>query len=472
MPLFDNLIKDIGTRFDLGSKAGPLIQELIGLIGGQQNGVAGFLNMFRSAGLSSEVESWLGKTDGAALSAPQMEQALGGSIGDIAGKLGLNRSAVGAALGYALPKVIGMLTPGGVIPTIIPASAENFLDAAAPGSPSRVNEFLARRAEQAARGGERRSREADRDAEASSVLRRWLAPAAAALVVIGLLGYFASDKVGHRADADSAALAPKAEAPPAPTVPARLALINENGLIVYSGAVRDNATRALIIASFKKAFGPDNISGDLIVDRRAYPAVWASNLKLAALHDFKTPGAQALFEGDTVSIGGALSGSDRDKILSSLKSALGTQYVFTTLAEGAAPSSLAALKPGFGGNDLVGALNRSSFDFAANSAEIAPSARILLRQAASLMKQLPAGTKVRIGGYADKISDPAADMQRLSQQRADAVRQALVDGGVDPVMVSAKGFGAAGSATVEGRSSDSGVGRARVDRRIEFMIVQ
>lgn len=465
MPLFDNLIKDIGTRFDLGPKAGPLIQELIGLIGGQQNGVAGFLNKFRTAGLNSEVESWLGKTDGTSLSAPQMEQALGGSIGDIAGKLGLNRNIVGAALGYALPKVIGMLTPGGVIPTIIPASAENFLDAAAPGSPSRVNEFLARRAEQAARG-EQFSRGADMNAEVSSGLGRWLAPAAAALVVIGLLGYFSSGKIGHRAGVESAGAAPKAEAVPAPSVPARLALINENGLIVYSGAVRDNVTRALIIASFKKAFGPDNISGDLIVDRRAYPAVWASNLKLAALHDFKTPGAQALFEGETVSVGGAVSGSDRDRILSSLKSALGTQYVFTILDEGAAPSSLAALKPGFGGNDLVGALNRSSMDFAANSAEIAPGARALLQQAASLMKQLPAGTKVRIGGYADSISDPAADM-RLSQQRADAVRQALVDGGVNPAMISAKGFG---GATMEGRSSDAGAGRA--SRRIEFAIIQ
>jgi OmpA-OmpF porin, OOP family len=48
---------------------------------------------------------------------------------------------------------------------------------------------------------------------------------------------------------------------------------------------------------------------------------------------------------------------------------------------------------------------------------------------------------IEIGGYVERTADAAADMQ-VSQQRADAVRNALVDGGVDPARVVAKGHGA------------------------------
>jgi hypothetical protein len=56
------------------------------------------------------------------------------------------------------------------------------------------------------------------------------------------------------------------------------------------------------------------------------------------------------------------------------------------------------------------------------------------------MKQLPAGTTVRISGHTDSIGTQAANM-RLSQRRANAVRQVLVDAGVNPAMLSAKGYG-------------------------------
>jgi uncharacterized protein YidB (DUF937 family)/outer membrane protein OmpA-like peptidoglycan-associated protein len=464
MALFDNLIKDVRTRFNLGSKAGPLIQELIGLIGGQPNGVAKFLGRFRSAGLALEVASWMGKTDGAALSAQQVEQALGPSVADVAGRLGLNRSVAGAALGYALPKVIGVLTPGGVVPTIIPASAASFLDAPLPPPPpsaSSVDAFLARRELESSGGA--------RPLFGGDILRRWLAPAAVALIAIGLLGYLLTDRTGARERDRFTAAAPNA-----PSVAPRLALINENGLIIYSGAVRDGATRDLIIASLKKAFGPDKVSGEIIIDRRAYPAVWAYNLK-RALDDFKTPGVQALFEGQNVSVGGVGLDSDRETIVSSLKSALGTYYVFGSLAEvsAAKPSALATLKPGFSAQDLVGALNRSSLGFAANSAELPSGARPLLRQAAILLRRLPPGTLVQIGAYADDGADaaPSAQMQ-LAQQRANVVRQALVEGGVDPAMVKAKGLGGAEGRTIEGRSSDQAVGRAPMEGRIQFATIR
>jgi OmpA-OmpF porin, OOP family len=65
----------------------------------------------------------------------------------------------------------------------------------------------------------------------------------------------------------------------------------------------------------------------------------------------------------------------------------------------------------------------------------------------------------------------------LSQRRADAVRQVLVDAGVNPAMLIANGYGSSDSlannnVTVEGRSNNAIESRRRNDRRVEFHIIQ
>jgi hypothetical protein len=60
-------------------------------------------------------------------------------------------------------------------------------------------------------------------------------------------------------------------------------------------------------------------------------------------------------------------------------------------------------------------------------------------------------------GYTHSIGSPTINMQ-LSQWRANAVRRALVYAGVDPAMLSEKGYGSSHSlasknGTVEGRSN-------------------
>jgi uncharacterized protein YidB (DUF937 family) len=111
-------IEDIAGRFNLGAKVGPLVREVVQLITGSPGGIGGFIDKFASAGLGSHVSSWLGRTDGAALTASQVENALGNTvIGGIASRLGLGGGVVGTAIGYLLPKVIGQMTPSGAIPS-------------------------------------------------------------------------------------------------------------------------------------------------------------------------------------------------------------------------------------------------------------------------------------------------------------------------------------------------------------------
>jgi OOP family OmpA-OmpF porin len=267
----------------------------------------------------------------------------------------------------------------------------------------------------------------------------------------------------------------------APSIPARLALSNENGLIGYSGTVRDNATRFAITDSLKTVFGANKITGDLVVDQHTILADWTKDLK-AALDELKLPGSQALFEGDAVTIGGTIPDADRDRIISSLKSVLGSQFLFAPIVGGGATEmamASSALKSVAGKRNPIEAPNQSAINlptiyFATNSADVPSSSKALLQQAAVLMKQLPAGNVIRVSGFTDSAGNRTANM-KLSQRRANAVRRALVHAGVDPAMLSAKGYGSSHSmanrsGTIEGRSSGMMEDRRRNDRRVEFSI--
>ena len=48
-------------------------------------------------------------------------------LSGIASRLGLAQGVVSTALGYALPKIVGLLTPGGVVPAGVPAEVTGFL---------------------------------------------------------------------------------------------------------------------------------------------------------------------------------------------------------------------------------------------------------------------------------------------------------------------------------------------------------
>src|SRR5262249_44128213 len=128
MAMIDDAIADIANRLGLGARAGQLVNEVINLITGTPGGIGGFIDKFRSAGLGTEVASWLGKTDGATLTGPAVERALGSAaLGGIANRLGLGSGVVATAIGALLPKLIGQITPGGVVPTGIPASLATYL---------------------------------------------------------------------------------------------------------------------------------------------------------------------------------------------------------------------------------------------------------------------------------------------------------------------------------------------------------
>jgi OmpA-OmpF porin, OOP family len=205
MATFDTLIDDLAGRFGLGVNARTLVREVLTMISTSQGGLSGFLDRLKSGGLTSEVGSWLGRPDAAPIAAGQIERALGATaLGGIVSRLGLGQSAVSTALGYALPKIIGLLTPGGAVPAGVPPAVTAFL------SQPRV----AAVAEQAA---PQRIDVLPAAVESEPTIQRWLWPALAALVVVALLSYFWST-LNRIPPAQPVANAPEPATPPAATV--------------------------------------------------------------------------------------------------------------------------------------------------------------------------------------------------------------------------------------------------------------
>src|SRR5258708_22405175 len=138
MATFDTLIDDLATQFGLGANARTLVREVLAMISSSPGGFGGFLDKFKSAGLTSEVASWLGRADASPIAAGEVERALGATaLSGIAGRVGLAQGAASTARGYALPQIVGLLTPGGAVPAGIPAAGTAFFSpppaAAVPG---------------------------------------------------------------------------------------------------------------------------------------------------------------------------------------------------------------------------------------------------------------------------------------------------------------------------------------------------
>ncbi len=90
----------------------------------------------------------------------------------------------------------------------------------------------------------------------------------------------------------------------------------------------------------------------------------------------------------------------------------------------------------------------------------------LLDEIASVIQAHPELKLIRVEGHTDSVGNELTNL-KLSQRRAEAVKQALIQRGVDPSRLDAAGFGEQRPIA----SNDTEEGRAR-NRRVEFIIVE
>ena len=131
MSTFETLARDLATRFDLGNQATPFLRMLMAhMTNPDKGGLPGFVQSLRSAGWNT-LESWLGRADLATNATEEhIERAFGhngGLIGNITGKLGLRRDTIVRAIAFAVPALLGRLTPGGTVPTVLPPEATTYI---------------------------------------------------------------------------------------------------------------------------------------------------------------------------------------------------------------------------------------------------------------------------------------------------------------------------------------------------------
>ncbi|MEM7056510.1 MAG: OmpA family protein [Pseudomonadota bacterium] len=114
--------------------------------------------------------------------------------------------------------------------------------------------------------------------------------------------------------------------------------------------------------------------------------------------------------------------------------------------------------------EVDAALSDDKINFVTGSAEIDQSGRALLNRLASVSVRCLNSSVIRleIGGHTDSVGNDENN-QKLSEQRAEAVVQAMIDRGVRPDAMQATGFGEAQPIA----SNDTAEGRAE-NRRITF----
>ena len=473
MAILDGLTEDIAMRFDLGLKARALVRDLSSLIAAQPGGIDGFLDKFRATGLEAKVASWLGGRSPMALSVREVKMALGDEVIEgIAEDTGVSEGFASGVLGYAIPKIIGLLTSGEAIPEEIPSGALRSPGSAHPFSAPRVQDFSS--------GGERQVPRRGMEGGGHVAGLRLVVPGAALLITLGLIGYvISSGTAGDHASilsASSVAQNAPVASPRTTSMPSFLG--NESGAV--SGTLANDADSGATTGSHESVIGADHIKGDFAVT-----AGWIKNLS-EAFDGFRSQGSQALFAGNVFHVGGTIPHADRAWMIGSLQSAQLPQIVVAALTGGGAANLRTASstsKLDSSGKESVRLSNLATLDFPiiifpANSAKIPSRSLALLRRIAEQIKQLPPGTVVQLNGYTHGTRTAAADME-LAQRRADSVYRVLVHEGVSPVMLSAKGYGSSPSVAsingiTEGRSSkitDEG-SRQHFDRRVEFRVVQ
>jgi Outer membrane protein and related peptidoglycan-associated (lipo)proteins len=462
--MLDTIIHQAAQR-GMDKHAGRFIGLLAdSLFDSRNGGFNGFRKRFEDAGFATLLNAWIGRMPSDNVLQPdQFSTGFGQQeCARIASLLGVSTAAVNMAGAEALPKLIGLLSADGRIPTQLPPQLAALLK---DNKPPRQRKGLG-----------------------------WLFW----LILAGLIALFIMAVSQCRPTATAPApaqpieTAPPAESTPPPqsepvpqstpapqaqetppqeTIvqepvaqsPAQLQLDNKEGLVTVHGQLPSDADKQRLMDALKAQFGPDKVSGDIQVDPTTLPADWLDKL-IAALPQLSASGLKFGFEGDKLSIDtSSLPEEQRFEISQQLRS-LFSGYTISGLWE-RATSALAGLKSGFSAQDLVQALNLMHVYFDTNSNVITADSQEILSRAAEAIKAAPQGTRIEVGGHSDSVGTVQGNKD-MSQKRADAVVAQLTQLGVDPSMLIAKGFGAskpvADNATEEGRAKN---------RRIEFTVL-
>lgn len=459
MALFDSLINEAAQKFGLGGKAAPLVSGLLSMmINDKTGGLNGFLDKFRNAGLGDMVTSWIGTGDKKGVSESQVQNALGfDTINNLAQKVGIAGPLAASALSFIIPKAINLLTPNGSVPLGVPASVSSFISA---WDKTGVSSAAKQAYSSASKSG-------------GGLSKLWPILAVALLAVVGYKFCTRSHTTDVSTQTPDTAVVQTAEATANPS----LSLVNDNGKIKFSGVVANEDTKTQIMDELKASFGADKVMedsamGGIKVDPNVKSIEWLPKLK-DVLTSFNIPGATLSIDGDSFRVGGNIASAKLTELMGKLKNVLGAGFAVSLLnldmgalkkkAENLMSASTSAIAVP---HEALKAINMNPIVFNSGSSVLSGDSKTSLKNAVTAIKQLPAGVTVQIGGNADRSGNEAQN-QRLALARANAVRTYLIQCGINPNQLTAKGYSDLNPVA----DNDTAEGRER-NRRIDFSVIK
>lgn len=475
-----DIVREADERFGLGRKARALVLLSVeSLFKEDAGGCSGFLARLREIGLSEALDNWLNPRMNLALpDSDWVDPVVGPSrVAEIGRELGLANGRVRMALAYVLPALIRFFAKAGGLPDALP---ERFVQ--------ELRQFSLQNPKTPPRPAPRRK---GSRSETSIGFGRWFW----ALGSLGLVlsGFYLGKQTlfGKHSPLSS----PPAEAPlegsvePAAEAPlkvaekktdepiqnlvpsARLVIRRIGDQIEFIGFLDSEATRTLVLEKLGKFFGSSAMSGDLLVEPLRKGAPWLAQLD-RILPLFNVPGIDVRLEGNTVRVGGWVTEEDRAGILNSLMSVLGSEYRFGYLREEWTERTqdarqfllarLSNVSPDLRVQDLIPILNRWVIHFEEGSAVFPPESLDLSVRIVEVLKSLKqtALIEVQLRG-----AGSGAVLQRLVNERADAIREALIKAGWPATLIKASG-------RVEGKPQGSANVLMTPLDRIEFRVIQ
>lgn len=440
MALFDSLTSEVSERFKLGDKGGALVSALLNLIvSNSSKGLHNFLDQFRRAGLGETANSWVSIGANSALSNQQTEDALGtDKLSELASQTDIPFATAAAALSYLIPTVIDKLTPNGIVP-----DNYNLREALRSYLPNPSGGAIAETANRAEPTGLAR---VSTMSDGNSALR-FLLP----LLLLGLLGFVGYQFCG-KPNQNVAVFAPNNNLRDSTSVSATTAKIDprvsiraENARYFVTGTVASQAEKKQITEVMRRELGEANVDfANLRIDSNAKSAGWLTKFaELVPTLKNWTSGTLT-FEGENrLAAAGNVPPTVIDKIKSLFPGWTLPAFFLGTGAEAqraANEQAAAALKSAATPEQVVDALNLSIVNFATGKSDVPADNQKILEEAAKVLKTAAIGTTIEIGGHTDNVGN-AASNQKLSEDRANSVKNELIKLGVNAANLNAKGYG-------------------------------
>ena len=230
-------------------------------------------------------------------------------------------------------------------------------------------------------------------------------------------------------------VAPASSSFPLTTVPYRLVVSLTSTETILDGLVRDEPTRAALLAAAADRAGDAELRDTLEVEPDTHPQ-WSEATQAIVRAVIALEDVEARFADHEISVKGrAGSPDERDRALLAIRSAVPYGVILQT--DITAPLSAAASQCQ---QRLAELLGSRPFVFLPTSAALLPSSSELLDGLALTLRACP-DARIEVAGYSESPRQYGAAL-RISQARAEVIEEHLMARGVDGNRLSAIGYGA------------------------------